>query len=115
MVSNTARTVVTSGFKPDPGMTRSEEVYRDIAKTFNASDIAIFFNSFSPRLGTEHLHMNEAAWEAYRCPAGTPGRRGRPHAQVRKSGDLPSVKAEKITAEGVRDAVAQPLRIRAGR
>ena len=88
--------------------TRSEEIYRQIAEAFNASDIAIFFNSFSPRLETEHLHMNTAAWEAYRAVQ-QERREKRPddtHTQeMRKSGDLPSVKAEKITAEAVRDAL----------
>ncbi|WP_156912782.1 hypothetical protein [Methylocaldum szegediense] len=88
--------------------TRSEEVYQNIAKTFNASDIAIFFNSFSPRLGTEHLHMNEAAWETYRAiqQERQERRPDDPHTQeMRKNGDLPSVRAEKITAESVRDAL----------
>lgn len=88
--------------------TRSEQVYQQIADAFNASDIAIFFNSFSPRLGAEHLHMNTAAWETYH-KAGEERRAARPddaRAQaMRKSGDLPSVKPEKITAESVRDAL----------
>jgi hypothetical protein len=88
--------------------TRPEELYQQIAETFNASPIAIFFNSFSPRLGTEHLHMNTTAWEAY-SKVEQERREKRPDdAQtqaMRKSGDLPSVKPEKITAEAVRDAL----------
>jgi hypothetical protein len=88
--------------------TRPEETYHRIAEVFNASDIAIFFNSFSPRLGTEHLHMNDAARDSYQAVE-QERRSRRPddaHAQaMRDSGDLPSVKPERITAEAVRDAL----------
>jgi hypothetical protein len=40
-----------------------DKFFSDISNVFNASDIAILFNSYDPRQGIEYVHMNASARE----------------------------------------------------
>lgn len=41
---------------------RTADDYEAIAATLQNSAIPVFFNSFNPRSGDEHIYLNEAAW-----------------------------------------------------
>lgn len=50
----------------------SQDFYEKIAKRFNKSKIAISFNTFDPKAGTEVVHMNDEALRLLRREAGSP-------------------------------------------
>lgn len=72
-----------------------------IADCFNDQSVPVIFNSFEPKEGVEHLHMNEAAQYMYRHSP-VLGNRWR---KRRKNKILPEVVAEPISPEAVADAL----------
>lgn len=87
--------------------TRPETDFEAIARKFNESDFPIFFNSFSPHDGIEHLHMNEAARGKYEEQK---RHRARLRPQIKETADrlashLPEVEPTPIDAEAVADAL----------
>ena len=88
--------------------TRPKANFDAIAECFNKCPTPIFFNSYSPRSGTEHLHMNPPAEVLYghqqeRRKKLRPNRH--PEVAERLARHVPKVEPAKITAAAVADAL----------
>jgi hypothetical protein len=88
--------------------TRPKADFAGIAQSFNAWPKPIFFNSFSPRHGTEYLHMNPPARALYEDRQGR-REKLRPHAHkntaARLRSHVPEVEPADIDAAAVADAL----------
>lgn len=88
--------------------TRPKADFDAIARCFNARPEPIFFNSYSPRHGVEHLHMNPPALARYQDQQERRHKlRPHRHAETAQRLDkhLPKVAPAKIDADAVRDAL----------